>query len=222
MKPFPYIGASDSIKPHLEKIFAGEYNIQGLKFEDSPTILDIGANIGAYSYWAAHRFPNSRILAFEPDPTNVKHYIDNTRGIPVQPWNLTIMQNAVYPDKDKITLYRSKVNEGMHSIHKDLTNTENAESIEVKCIDPSRLPDCHILKMDTEGCEVEILKSYLNSHKNIPAVISFEFHSAQDYYELDRMLSIDYIPASGVILHPSIGTMNYIYKDSLKWAYSQR
>jgi FkbM family methyltransferase len=36
-----------------------------------PTILDLGANVGYFSVFAATRFPRSRVVAFEPDESNV-------------------------------------------------------------------------------------------------------------------------------------------------------
>jgi FkbM family methyltransferase len=35
-------------------------------------ILDLGANVGYFSVFAAFRFPGSRIVAFEPDPANAE------------------------------------------------------------------------------------------------------------------------------------------------------
>jgi FkbM family methyltransferase len=37
-----------------------------------PTILDLGANVGYFTVFAAVRFPGSRIVAFEPDPANAE------------------------------------------------------------------------------------------------------------------------------------------------------
>ncbi|MFZ0785876.1 MAG: FkbM family methyltransferase [Candidatus Acidiferrales bacterium] len=42
-----------------------------LPFEDpSGTLLDLGANIGLTSVWLAKRYPFSRVIAVEPDPSN--------------------------------------------------------------------------------------------------------------------------------------------------------
>jgi FkbM family methyltransferase len=37
-----------------------------------PAILDLGANVGYFTVFAAFRFPHSRIVAFEPDPANAE------------------------------------------------------------------------------------------------------------------------------------------------------
>ena len=49
-----------------------------------PLIIDGGANIGASVCWFAFNFPNSRIVAFEPDPANFDLLRRNTEGLNVE------------------------------------------------------------------------------------------------------------------------------------------
>jgi hypothetical protein len=49
----------------MHEVFSGEYG--GYAGEDL-RILAIGANMGAFSLWAAHRWPRSTIDAYEPNP----------------------------------------------------------------------------------------------------------------------------------------------------------
>jgi FkbM family methyltransferase len=48
---------------------------------DGEVLWDIGANIGLYTLWCAHRFPDARVVAFEPNaltyPLLVRHVIAN-------------------------------------------------------------------------------------------------------------------------------------------------
>lgn len=212
--PFPYAGVNENLRPHLDKIIIyGEYDIPGLSFGYAPTILDIGANVGAYSYWALNRFPGAMVFAYEPSPENVKAYLTNlnsTHGIN-STWRLFNGAVTTHPNTE-IDFYLSQVNAGMHSIHQGMTNTTLAEVIKVPTFHPNRLPNCDILKLDTEGCEVEIIHNYIPSHV-LPSVISLEFHSRFDYYELENFLSKDYVPFRGQILHPDLGTINYIRND---------
>jgi FkbM family methyltransferase len=46
------------------------YRLKEQKAEDMKLIVDIGANVGLFSISACKRFPNARILAFEPHPAN--------------------------------------------------------------------------------------------------------------------------------------------------------
>ncbi len=52
----------------------------------TPLILDAGANIGASAVWFAKSFPESRILAFEPEQRNYDLLVENTAGLNVQPF----------------------------------------------------------------------------------------------------------------------------------------
>jgi FkbM family methyltransferase len=49
-----------------------------------PFILDAGANIGASACWFALNFPQSHIVAFEPDPANFDLLRRNTEGLNVE------------------------------------------------------------------------------------------------------------------------------------------
>ena len=46
-----------------------EYDIPGLELE-TPFVLDIGANIGAFACWALERWPGAEVNCYEPVPAN--------------------------------------------------------------------------------------------------------------------------------------------------------
>jgi FkbM family methyltransferase len=46
-------------------------------FRDGDCFFDVGANIGIYTLYAASRYPNSKIYAFEPDPKNYFRLLEN-------------------------------------------------------------------------------------------------------------------------------------------------
>jgi FkbM family methyltransferase len=48
------------------------------------TIMDVGANVGIFSLWAAHRFPKARIQAYEPNPRVIPYLQSNLRGLSVE------------------------------------------------------------------------------------------------------------------------------------------
>jgi hypothetical protein len=54
---------------HAADVLAGSYDIP-FNPEKPPVILDIGANIGAFTSWAAKRWPGCVIHAYEPHPGN--------------------------------------------------------------------------------------------------------------------------------------------------------
>ncbi len=65
-------------------------------------VLDVGANVGMFSAWAARRWPSAAVHAYEPEPANLaqlRHWLelcqlDATHGIAPAP-NVTVHQAAV-------------------------------------------------------------------------------------------------------------------------------
>lgn len=190
----------EDIRPHLHSVFAGEYDIplrtSGLK------ILDIGANCGAFALWAAHRFPLSDISSYEPHPENFKFLRNNTKGYPVHthPWGLG--SAGMRP------LYDGKNNGGEASLYGQDRGTLG-QHVEIK--DPTTLPDADIIKLDTEGCEVEILEPLLKRGRNFLAVM-FEYHRIGDRKIIDSLLA-DYILIGAHVYSPGRGVCKYLHKN---------
>jgi len=118
-----------------------------LPFEPA-TILDIGANIGTFSRRAHAKWPGARIVCCEPMPFNVVHLRRNA------PADATIISAAVreYSGVDEIFIGDLFVTGGFVQFGRQTENT-----LMVECIAASELPPSELVKIDTEGCEVEIL-----------------------------------------------------------------
>ena len=67
----------------VEEVLRGEYE-SGYTGERL-TVLDIGANIGAFSLWAAHRWPGCTINAYEPNPATFALLERSTRSYQIDP-----------------------------------------------------------------------------------------------------------------------------------------
>jgi FkbM family methyltransferase len=144
---------------------------------DNAVIIDIGTHIGAFSLFAAAKYPQSRIFSFEPSNDNFallkKNIVDN---------NLTkrikAFKSAVTDGKSKtVTLNLHPSNSGMHSTvfdydlgKKGKKNKVPATSLE-KIFTQNKITSCDILKLDCEGAEYNILfstpKDILKKIKNI-------------------------------------------------------
>ncbi len=144
------------------------------------TILDIGANIGAFTQRAHKQWPLACIFCYEPMPFNIVHLRRNV------PAGATIISAAVREHSGVDEIYIGDnfvtggfVQFGRQSQHKFL----------VECIAAKELPPCELVKIDTEGCEVEILK-------NLPLqntrAIFLEHHSRSDAETIKLMLDRDF------------------------------
>lgn len=55
----------------------GAYDHPRIKLPERPTIIDVGANVGLYSIWAARKYEPRTILAFEASPSTFECLTDN-------------------------------------------------------------------------------------------------------------------------------------------------
>jgi FkbM family methyltransferase len=164
---------------HIGKIFDKEYDINYSNNNDI-IILDIGANIGGFARWAKYRWPNSQIWCYEPIKENYKLLVKNTLDIEtVHCHNL-----AVGSKKETRQMYYGINNIGEASFY--LGKEQKEEGEKVKVISAETLPKAHIVKIDTEGAEIEILTNI----KFLPDVFLIEFHSAENRKIIDKYLDV--------------------------------
>src|SRR5947207_3356176 len=76
----------------VAEVLAGEY--ESGHFGEGLTVVDLGANVGAFSVWASRRWPGSTIHAYEPHPDTFAMLVRNVAGLA----NVVCHQEAVYPD----------------------------------------------------------------------------------------------------------------------------
>lgn len=170
----------------LHEVLDGAYDIAGLTLEPGDRILDLGANIGAFAVWAARRFPGTVIECYEPEPTNFARLVQNTSIL--SSYSVTTHRVAVVGHSGEFTkLAPGRYNDGEWSTHVDDPNHDAARAIVVQSIPASGLAPCALLKVDTEGCEREILESY--RHLESCKAVMLEWHSHEDYVWMMRFMS---------------------------------
>lgn len=140
------------------------------------SILDIGANVGAFAQRAHQRWPGARIICCEPMPFNVSQL---RRNVPAG----TVIYSAAVRERsgvDEIFLGDNPATGGFVSFGR-----QTQKKLLVECIAAKDLPCCDLVKVDTEGCEVEIL-SHLPLHDT--RAIFLEHHSRADAEALKALL----------------------------------
>ena len=73
-----WLESPEAMQGPIAEVLAGEYEA-GFSGEGL-TILDIGANVGAFSLWADMRWPGSTIHAYEPHPETFRLFQRNVAG----------------------------------------------------------------------------------------------------------------------------------------------
>lgn len=198
----------ENIRPYLQKVFDGEYDVP-IHFPSGTKVIDLGANYGSFSIWAAHRFPGSTILSYEPHPKVFPVLTKNTSRydqIKCFNWGIGTAGKRVLTDGIN--------NEGESTFH-SVSGNHDAERIECEVKAPETLPDCDILKLDIEGCEMEVLKPLIERGRR-PSLILLEFHNHKLRREVDTLLS-DYDLIGGEITSPlGLGIGKYFLSDLMK------
>jgi FkbM family methyltransferase len=143
-------GTSDI--PAFEQVFV--WDDYDLLVETEPMfIIDGGANVGFASIYFANRYPDARILAVEPDESNIEMLRRNTSAYA----NVSVIQAGIWhkatrlkienPEGEKWLLHVKEAEPG--------DSTVNAVTIG-ELLERSGSESIDILKLDIEGSEREI------------------------------------------------------------------
>lgn len=185
---------------HIQKVFAGEYEVPFAN--PNPVIFDIGANIGAFTRWANARWANGQIICFEPIKSNFEMLKKNTSDMA----NVQLFNVGVGSFNRKHKMYYGKNNIGEASLFKTDQQIDDYEDVDI--VSASQLPQCHIMKIDTEGAEIEIIEAY----KHNPAIYLIEYHSEENRRKIDDLLKDNYILLSSNSDKPNYGIVKYALK----------
>lgn len=126
--------------------------------------IDIGANVGYYSLLAAHLVgAEGRVIAIEPSPS-IRAKLQN--NIDLNSYrNIDVLGYAISSERGKIPFYMGPPESiGMSSM---LQRDELTYEGEVECcplgdlVDAETWQRAHIVKIDVEGAELEVVKSLL-------------------------------------------------------------
>jgi FkbM family methyltransferase len=129
-------------------------------------IFDVGANIGQTANYFLKNFPDAEIYSFEPVLSVYKELVANTANTKIKCFN-----QALGDEKTNSKIYKSETYNGVASINgignKDLTTEEIIEITTGEDICAEyQLQSIDLLKIDTEGYELNVLKGFESMLKN--------------------------------------------------------
>lgn len=185
---------------HIKRVLDGEYDLPS---SGSQTILDLGANVGSFAVWAAKKWPGSKIYCYEPSQSNFDLLVKNTAQI--KSCEVVCFKEAV-GDVTLTKLYKGLNNPGECSLHKREEQRDEYE--EITTIDPSRLPEATVVKLDVEGAEDYILESLSKLGKLKFDVVLLEYHGEDNRRKVDALL-VDYLLVGGFVYGPHRGVLKY-------------
>jgi len=171
------------------------------------TFLDIGSNIGHYSLIAAKSNPNIKIFAFEP-AIGPKHFLKKNIQLNNFENNIKAVDLALSNQTGKIDFYEveslkyknlkynlaGEGNAGTKITSRNfIKNTVNATTLEAYATN-EKLTSIDLIKIDTEGTEIDILNSgKIIIKKHQPIVICETLYNTIESELDDFFKTLDYL-----------------------------
>jgi FkbM family methyltransferase len=182
------------------------YRISNLNLQkEIPTIVDVGANIGIFSYYAHTKYPKAKIYSFELMEDNYQKA--KKRLLDIE--NIKLYNKGVIGDSNPCGVFTNENNPGGHKVifedSKDYCNKNRFLNkhipLEVEYIKFSEIfeslagTSIDLLKLDCEGGEYDILfqcekLNYFDRIKNI--VMEIHGRTSQEYEYLKQYLNKKY------------------------------
>jgi len=159
------------------------------------TVFDVGANAGGYTMDVLHSFPKTKVFAFEPNPQTVSLFYKNIKNKNVLLENTALGQKKkevlLWDFADDAMLKHTQPTATLASVHKEVVtklHNQKAKSYKVKMttvddyVEMKNIKEIDILKIDTEGNELEVVKGAKKIFKsgNVK-ILQFEFNEMNAY-----------------------------------------
>lgn len=155
--------------------------------EDVSVVFDVGANCGAASIHFARHYPHATIHAFEPGREARAYLERNVASLP----NVRVHPFGFYSVDRRARLYRGDDDLGKASVLRRAVNLDESEPVELRAggtwAAEHGIERIDILKVDVEGCEVEVLEGLAGLLRTVK-VLFVEYDSRHDRRALGRLL----------------------------------
>lgn len=176
---FKVVNTNNNLGTILEVFADREYrDLEALRGVPSPTLIDIGANIGTFTVWALRMLPTARIFSYEPERVNHELLIQNIRLNTLEKRALAY-KAAVGGTSGERSLSIAGESSGKNSVSFQI-GSGVSEMVPCTTLDAifqdNHIVHCDCLKIDCEGAEYELL--YNASAGTLKAIdmIIVEYH----------------------------------------------
>ena len=209
---FLYSNTHAHFDSYYKKIFVEEI-YKFISETESPNIIDCGANIGLGVHFWKIEFPNSKIIAFEPDPVIFKALIKNSENFS----NIELVNKAV---SNTVSTKKFSSNEklsGSLNLTKKLDKVIEVNTVLLSTYINQKI---HLLKIDIEG-EENIVIPEIEQKLYLVENIFIEYHSFinqdQSLSKILRILEINgfryYLESEVNKQHPFINNNAILNQD---------
>lgn len=190
------------------------YQINEGDLEYEGTFIDIGANIGAVSIWAAslndgrdETKKHIKVFAFEPQPDNLQ-YLNRNIKLNKKVGEVRIFPVAVYNEAGKMMITDQG---GSSSLLKDGENKAEVDVITFADVFTlTKVEQCDVMKVDIEGAEYKMIIDANDEDLLRVRYLTLEFDGGHDPEEFGALIyKISRLFNTHIIGSPERG--GYIY-----------
>jgi len=171
------------------------------KLEPVRRVLDLGANIGLFGAFAAERWPQAEILAFEPDPANAAVH-ERTISINGLASRWRLVRAAVGPEDGRVRFISGGIALSRLAGDGEILVGAGESMIEVELRDVlADIANADLLKLDIEGGEWAILGDP-RFRAAPPRALALEYHP--DFCPTDdpRTAAVSALETAGMRVWP--------------------
>jgi len=184
-------GSADHI---FSEIFIGNCYPIGDDKKGKNIIVDVGANIGLFTFYAHMKFPKSKIISVEANPNNFKKLEENINNNKLNDI-VKIFNYVVSLNQGRQRFFLSS-NSGWSSIY-DKRGAKDGEMIYLEPISLSKLFQTNnltiidILKIDIEGAEYDILLNdkFLDNYHVKELIVEVDRKPRDDRYSYSKLIN---------------------------------
>jgi FkbM family methyltransferase len=176
---------------------------------NEPLIIDGGANIGVSTIFFKKAYPQSRIIAFEPDPEIFKILEENCNAFSLS--GVELIQKALWLSDGFLQFKREGSDAGRVA-----RTSDDGDVIEVPAcrLRPYLDEEVDLLKLDIEGAETAVLHDCSDLLSNVRHLF-VEYHSFADAPQTLRTIC-ELLNEAGFRLHiqsPMSSRQPFVHRD---------
>ena len=176
------------------------------------TVIDAGANIGSAALYLAFSYPMARILAYEP----VKRTFDILARNAALEARIVPIHAGLSDAAGEATIHFGGLGGETSSLFAGFETFPVTETVTLRraadefAAAVGEAPGWVVLKLDTEGMELPILKDLLPQLERVAAVY-LEYHSEADRVAIERLLTDHgFALFAGAANQPHRGELTYV------------
>lgn len=189
------------LNPYFHEYEITSFVVTHLREGDA--FVDIGAHAGAYTLLSSKKVQaKGKVISFEPNPLNLTYLSKNIKLNHIE--NATIIPLAASKEKGTCQLHYSESDTALSSTVFNKYNREKTIEVEKTTVDEVcqslGIEQVKIIKIDTEGCDFQVLQGALNTLKGTQYVIIEHSEKCIKELLLSLNYALTYLEPSGYLL----------------------